>query len=296
MKFYEIDLTQCMPFEVNGAFIDGFERFYKQLFELDEAGALARDYSRSCLGCSTLESCGFMTDAQIKTRIEEAGFAFYPLNSHDVNAAFLWAVNNIAKGTQDWISEFAKYAANSSDVVAEFITTGYPAFHYGIKVSGEISGSTNAGAIYTRIIEGLKALSTAHTVCDDVLIEEDGTTIGAYVPIVAEDVIRQRIGARFRATYDVWCGMYGDDAASKVSAAKAVHAFAVNRAGTYPLKQAADFVNGLPRWLSELPDMPSGTIPPYGSEDEAMVAARELASTGFKYTNCTAKARVLPTE
>lgn len=215
MKFYELDLCQLIPYgvpinseshveltrHINEFFLKGFENYYSSFYTVDD-GVLTRDYSRSCAAPITLYACQFCTDAQLEVAINEAGFDYYPANDHNINAQFLFNLNNIQFGTNDWMSAVAHYIANSSDVSAEAVYYPDLPYHYGLKFYGDIAASVNTERILNRIIDNLKVVGTAHTQVDEFIFEDTsaeietnaavtvtdaGISCGVEVPIVQDD-------------------------------------------------------------------------------------------------------------
>ena len=133
MKFYNIDLTQIVPYGIplntslhvestgfiNEFFIKGFESYFKKLFVVDdEDGVLERDFSRSCSSPVTEETCAFCTDDQLRDAITEAGFIFYSANAHYINSTFLHDLYSIPFGSERYLTAIAQYVSNTSAVEA----------------------------------------------------------------------------------------------------------------------------------------------------------------------------------
>lgn len=200
MKFYDLDLTQIIPYGIplstenhveytgyiNEFFIRGFENWFKTLFTL-EGGELARDYSRSCSAPFSLPACNFCNDTQLQTFIEENGFKYYSNNAHNINAQFLYDLYKYPFGTEDYLTSIARYCANTLEVEASAIYSDTP-YLYTITISGDISGSVNVGELSERMIEHLKILGTAHTKVDGLRFEEDDNTAEAYCGGVVDDI------------------------------------------------------------------------------------------------------------
>lgn len=200
MKFYDLDLTQIIPYGIplndsehveytgyiNDFFLRGFENWFKTLFTV-ENDELSRDYSRSCSAPYSLSACNFCNDTQLQTFIEENGFKYYSNNAHNINAQFLYDLYKYPFGTEDYLTSIARYCANTLEVEASAVYSDTP-YSYTINVSGDISGSVNTGELTERMIEHLKILGTAHTKVDGFRFEEDDNTAEAYVGGVVDDV------------------------------------------------------------------------------------------------------------
>ena len=177
MKYYNIDLTQFVPYgiplnsadkvesknHINEFFLRGFENWYNQLFTVDDTGALVRDYSRSCAAPYSLTACKYCTDDQLEKLIQGEGFIYYSTNEHDINAKFVYDLFRYTYGTQEYLSSIAQYVSNNSNVEAEILYEGYHVYEYGIRVYGDITGAENTSVMTDRILEHLKILGTAHT-------------------------------------------------------------------------------------------------------------------------------------
>ena len=201
MKFYELDLRQIIPYgiplntdshveytgQINDFFLQGFENYFGQLFKVED-GELTIDYSRSCAAPNSLFACEFCSDSQLESAITSAGFKYYTTNAHDVNAKFVYDLNNIRFGTEGWLTAVAQYAANSRDIVAKPVYGGKDPYHYGIYLSGDITSSANTSTILNRMIENLKVVGTAHTQVDEFSIEDTSSQIGTSVAVGAIDV------------------------------------------------------------------------------------------------------------
>ena len=88
MKYYNIDLTQFVPYglplnstdrveyksHINEFFLRGFEKWYNQLFTVDNNGNLTQDYAKSCAAPYSLSTCKYYTDAQLEKFIQDEGF------------------------------------------------------------------------------------------------------------------------------------------------------------------------------------------------------------------------------
>ena len=201
MKFYELDLRQVIPYgiplntdshveytsHINDFFLQGFENYFGQLFKV-ENNELVIDYSRSCAAPNSLFACEFCSDSQLEDAITHAGFKYYTTNDHDVNAKFVYDLNNIPFGTEGWLTAVARYAANSRDIIAKPVYEGKDPYHYGIYLSGDITSSANTSTILSRMIENLGVVGTAHTQVDEFSIEDTSSQIEASAAVGAIDV------------------------------------------------------------------------------------------------------------
>lgn len=222
MKFYELDLRQIIPYgiplnteshveytsHINDFFLQGFEGYFSRLFTVDD-GNLQTDYSRSCTAPNSLYACQFCTDAQIEASITEAGFAYYPTNSHATNAQFMYDLNNIQFGTENWLTAIARYTANSSDISAKPLYEGKEPYHYGIYINGDIVDSANTGTILNRIIENLKVVGTAHTQVDEFVFEDTSSRIETNAAVAAIDA-GIFCEVEIVIPYDVWLADVGN--------------------------------------------------------------------------------------
>ena len=134
MKFYEIDLTQIIPYGIplnneshveytdyiNEFFLRGFQNWFNRLYTVEDSD-LIRDYSRSCTAPYSLDACKFCSDSQLQTMITEAGFIYYSNNAHDINAKFVYDLAKYPFGTEAYLTTIAQYVANSGDVYAEAV-------------------------------------------------------------------------------------------------------------------------------------------------------------------------------
>ena len=107
MKYYNIDLTQFVPYgiplssadhveyknHINEFFLRGFEKWYSQLFTVDSNGNLIQDYAKSCAAPYSLSTCKYYTDAQLEKFIQSEGFIYYSTNDHDINAEFVYELS-----------------------------------------------------------------------------------------------------------------------------------------------------------------------------------------------------------
>ena len=201
MNFYELDLKQILPYGIpvnsdshvepidyiNEFFLRGFKSWFAGLYEVDDPD-LIRDYSRSCTAPNSIAACSFCTDDQLKDMITEAGFIYYPGNSHETNAKFLYDINHVPYGTENYLSILAQYIADDPDVSAEIIYDDHAPYTYSIRFYGDISGSTNVNTMTTRMLEHLTILGTAHTICTDFQYEDSDTEMHAYAACVGDDV------------------------------------------------------------------------------------------------------------
>lgn len=212
MKYYNIDLTQFVPYgiplnstdkvesknHINEFFLRGFENWYNQLFTVDEQHLLIQDYSRSCAAPYSLSTCKYCTDDQLEKFIQDEGFIYYSTNDHDVNAKFVYDLFRYSYGTQEYLSSIAQYVSNNPNVEAEILYEGYSVYEYGIRIYGDIIGAETTTVMVDRILEHLKILGTAHTRLRAVEFEETSPEIDAYVAcagdnacIYYESVIRE---------------------------------------------------------------------------------------------------------
>ena len=212
MKYYNIDLTQFVPYgislnstdkvesknHINEFFLRGFENWYNQLFTVNDIGTLVQDYSRSCAAPYSLSACKYCTDDQLEKFIMGEGFIYYSTNDHDVNAKFAYDLFRYSYGTQEYLSSIAQYVSNNSNVEAEILYEGYSVYEYGIRVYGDIIGAETTSVMADRILEHLKILGTAHTRLRVVEFEETSPEIDTYAAcacdnscIYYESVIRE---------------------------------------------------------------------------------------------------------
>lgn len=212
MKYYNIDLTQFVPYgiplnstdkvesknHINEFFLHGFENWYNHLFTVDDIGTLVRDYSRSCTAPYSLAACRYCTDDQLEKFIQNEGFIYYAANDHDINAKFVYDLFRYTYGTQEYLSSIAQYVSNNPDVDAELLYDGYKVYEYGIRLYGDILGAENILTMVDRILEHLKVLGTAHTRLQTVEFEDTSSEIDTYAAcagdnscIYYESIIRQ---------------------------------------------------------------------------------------------------------
>ena len=201
MKYYNIDLTQFVPYgiplnsmdkvesknHINEFFLRGFENWYNQLFTVDDIGTLVRDYSRSCTAPYSLAACKYCTNDQLEKFIQGEGFIYYSANDHNVNAKFVYDLFRYAYGTQEYLSSIAQYVSNNPDVDAEILYDGYGTYEYGIRLYGDILGSENVHVMIDRITEHLKILGTAHTTLQIVEFEDTSSEIDTYAACVGDN-------------------------------------------------------------------------------------------------------------
>lgn len=205
MKFYNIDLSQITPYGIpindnnhveytgyiNDFFLKGFEKYFKRLFVIDEIEKLITDYSRSCMAPTTVEICSYCTEDQLRDAITEAGFVFYSANNHDINSQFLHDINTIPFGSERYLTCIAKYISNTNLVHAYAEYSDNNAYNYSITIDGDITASENVQSITERMIENLKLVGTAHTICTDFVFEDTGSTIGCYAGVTADDATNE---------------------------------------------------------------------------------------------------------
>ena len=201
MKFYELDLRQIIPYgiplntdshveytsHINDFFLQGFENYFGQLFKV-ENNELVIDYSRSCSAPNSLFACEFCSDDQLWDAITGAGFKYYTANDHDVNAKFVYDLNNVPFGTDGWLTAVAQYVANSRNIIAKPVYGDKGPYHYGIYLSGDITSSANTSTILSRMIENLGVVGTAHTQVDEFSIEDTSSQIETSAAVGAIDV------------------------------------------------------------------------------------------------------------
>ena len=205
MKFYNIDLSQIIPYGIpindsnhveytgyiNDFFLKGFENYFKQLFVVDENEKLITDFSRSCMAPITSETCSYCTDNQLRDAITEAGFAFYSANNHSINSQFLHDINTIPFGSERYLTAIAKYISNTDLVHAYAEYNNVNPYKYSITFEGDITASENVESITERMIENLKIVGTAHTICTDFVFEDTGSTIGCYAGVTADNAVNE---------------------------------------------------------------------------------------------------------
>lgn len=201
MKYYNIDLTQFVPYgiplnstdkvesknHINEFFLRGFENWYNQLFTVDAQHLLIQDYSRSCAAPYSLSTCKYCTDDQLEKFIQGEGFIYYSTNDHDVNAKFVYDLFRYSYGTQEYLSSIAQYVSNNPNVEAEILYEGYSVYEYGIRIYGDIIGAETTPVMADRILEHLKILGTAHTRLRSVEFEETSPEIDTYAACVGDN-------------------------------------------------------------------------------------------------------------
>lgn len=201
MKYYNIDLTQFVPYgiplnstdkvesknHINEFFLRGFENWYNQLFTVDEQHLLVQDYSRSCAAPYSLSTCKYCTDDQLEKFIQGEGFIYYSTNDHDVNAKFVYDLFKYSYGTQEYLSSIAQYVSNNPNVEAEILYEGYSVYEYGIRIYGDIVGAETTPVMADRILEHLKILGTAHTRLRSVEFEETSPEIDTYAACIGDN-------------------------------------------------------------------------------------------------------------
>ena len=201
MKYYNIDLTQFVPYgiplnstdkvesknHINEFFLRGFENWYNQLFTVDDIGTLVRDYSRSCTAPYSLAACKYCTNDQLEKFIQGEGFIYYSANDHNVNAKFVYDLFRYTYGTQEYLSSIAQYVSNNPNVDAEILYDGYGTYEYGIRLYGDILGSENVHIMIDRITEHLKILGTAHTTLQTVEFEDTSSEIDTYAACIGDN-------------------------------------------------------------------------------------------------------------
>ena len=201
MKYYNIDLTQFVPYgiplnsadkvesknHINEFFLQGFTRWYNALFTVDKTNILLQDYSRSCTAPYSLSSCKYCTNSQLEKFIQNEGFVYYSANDHNVNAKFAYDLFRYTYGTQEYLSSIAQYVSNNPDVDAEILYDGYDTYEYGIRLYGDILGAENVHIMIDRITEHLKILGTAHTTLQAVEFEDTSSEIDTYAACVGNN-------------------------------------------------------------------------------------------------------------
>ena len=201
MKYYNIDLTQFVPYgiplnsadkvesknHINEFFLRGFENWYNQLFTVDTQHLLIQDYSRSCTAPYSLSSCKYCTNSQLEKFIQNEGFVYYSANEHDVNAKFVYDLFRYTYGTQEYLSSIARYVSNNPNVSAEILYDGYDTYEYGIRLYGDILGAENVHIMIDRITEHLKILGTVHTTLQAVEFEDTSSEIDTYAACIGDN-------------------------------------------------------------------------------------------------------------
>ena len=201
MKFYNIDLSQITPYGIpintnnhvestgfiNDFFLKGFKNYFKQFFVVDKNEKLITDYSRSCMAPTTAETCDYCTDDQLRDLVVEAGFVYYSANNHSINSHFLHEINTIPFGSERYLTSVARYISNSNTISAYAEYNDNNPYRYAISFKGDITATTNTETITERMIENLKLVGTAHTICTDFVFEDTGSEIGCYAGVTADD-------------------------------------------------------------------------------------------------------------
>lgn len=205
MKFYNLDLSQITPYGIpindsnhveytgyiNDFFLKGFENYFKQLFAVDENEKLITDFSRSCMAPTTAETCAFCTNDQLRDAITEAGFVFYSANNHSINSQFLNDINTIPFGSERYLTAIAKYISNTDLVHAYAEYNDVNPYKYSITFEGDITASENVESITERMIENLKIVGTAHTICTNFVFEDTGSEIGCFTSVTADNAVNE---------------------------------------------------------------------------------------------------------
>lgn len=280
MKFYDLDLTQLIPHGIplnssseveytnyiNEFFLNGFTNWFGSLFTTSPEGLLT-DYSRSCAAPNSLTSCMMCSDSQLEDAITEAGFKYYTANDHKINAKFMYDLENIKFGTEYWCTSVIQYISNTNNVFAKPIYDGYAPYHYGVYISGDITGSVNVSGILDRLVENINSVGNAHTQIDELTVEDTGTTVNSHVGICIEDISRM-YGVEVSIPYDVWLVDYGNSRTATITAIRSV--YKVN------LTQAQNIINAQPTPFSAFNDILDGG--PYTKK-----RADEIVSELYRY-------------
>ena len=242
MKFYDLDLTQLIPHGIplnssseveytnyiNEFFLNGFTNWFSSLFTTNAEGLLT-DYSRSCAAPNSLNACMMCSDSQLEDSITEAGFKYYTANDHEINAKFMYDLENIKFGTEDWCTSIIQYVSNSKNVFAKPFYDDYAPYHYGIYISGDITGSVNVSEILDRLVENITSVGTAHTQIDELTVEDTGTIVNSHVAICIEDISRM-FGVEISIPYDVWLVNYGNSKTATIAAIRQVYKVSITQA------------------------------------------------------------------
>lgn len=280
MKFYDLDLTQLIPHGIplnssskveytnyiNEFFLNGFVNWFSSSYTTNPEGLLT-DYSRSCAAPNSLTACMMCSDSQLEDAITEAGFKYYTANDHEVNAKFMYDLENIKFGTEYWCTAIIQYISNSKNVFAKPVYDGYSPYHYGVYISGDITGSVNVSEIRDRLLENINSVGTAHTQIDELTVEDTGTVVNGYVGICIQDISRI-FSVEVPVLYDVWLVNYGNSLTAAVTAIRRVY-----KVG---LSQARDIINAQPTPFSAFNDILDGG--PYPKK-----RADEIVSELYKY-------------
>ena len=201
MKYYNIDLTQFVPYgiplnstdtvesrnHINEFFLRGFERWYNQLFTLDGNNNLVQDYSRSCSAPYSLSACKYCTDNELEKHIKDAGFVYYSENDHDINAKFVYDLSRYPHRTKDYLTSIAQYISNNINVDVELVYDNCPEYEYDLRLYGDIIGSADIEVMLTRLLNHLTVLSTAHTRLRGVEFIETSPEIDTFAACVADN-------------------------------------------------------------------------------------------------------------
>lgn len=200
MKYYNIDLTQFVPYgipinsadqveyknHINEFFLRGFEKWYNQLFTTKD-DALVRDYSRSCATPHSISACNYCTDAELERYIQGEGFVYYPENDHEINAKFVYDLYRYPHRTKDYLQSIAQYISNNINVDVELLYDNCPAYEYDLRLHGDIIGSEDVSVMITRLLSHLAVLSTAHTKLRGIEFVDTSSKIDTYVACVGDN-------------------------------------------------------------------------------------------------------------
>lgn len=200
MKYYNIDLTQFVPYgiplnseshvesrnHINEFFLHGFESWYNQLFTLQN-GVLVQDYSRSCSAPYSLSACKYCTDNELEKHIKDAGFVYYSENDHDINAKFVYDLSRYPHRTKDYLTSIAQYISNNINVDVELVYDNCPEYEYDLRLIGDIIGSADIEVMLTRLLNHLTVLSTAHTRLRGVEFIETSPEIDTFAACVGDN-------------------------------------------------------------------------------------------------------------
>lgn len=280
MKFYDLDLTQLIPHGIslnssskveytnyiNEFFLNGFVNWFSSSYTTNPEGLLT-DYSRSCAAPNSLNACMMCSDSQLEDSITEAGFKYYTANDHEINAKFMYDLENTKFGTEDWCTAIVQYISNTNKVFAKPVYDGYSPYHYGIYISGDITGSVNVSEIRDRLLENINSVGTAHTQIDELTVEDTGTVVNSHVGICIEDISRI-YSVEVPVLYDVWLVNYGNSLTAAV--------YAIRNVYKVGLAQAKDIINAQPTPFSAFNDILDGG--PYTKK-----RADEIVSELYKY-------------
>ena len=220
MKYYNIDLTQFVPYgiplnstenveyknHINEFFLHGFERWYNQLFTTNATHTeLISDYSRSCAAPYSLSACKYYTDNQLEKSIQDAGFVYYAANNHDINAKFVYDLARYPHRTKDYLTSIAQYISNNIDVDVELVYEGLAPYEYDLRIYGDILGSEDVSVMITRLLDHLTVLSTAHTQLRGIefietspILNGNAACVGDNACIYYESIIRDFKNDKYR--------------------------------------------------------------------------------------------------